>query len=92
MKQSDRLSTVANPRNKLRHFVVTFLGIIPDVCDGGRHFECVAEDMNVEFFPQGSFNDILDYIDFVDATGGSSSSDSKEPESTQEEWSYGNGF
>ncbi|MEL6107274.1 MAG: hypothetical protein AAFU85_14635 [Planctomycetota bacterium] len=92
---SDRLATLANPKNSLRHFVVTFLGIEPGVCEGGRHFECVAEDMHVEFFREGSFDDILDYIDLVDASfdvSDSKGSNSKGPSSKEKDRGYDKAF
>jgi len=35
------------------------------VSNGATNFECIAEDLNAEFLPTGPFDEVLDYIDFL---------------------------
>lgn len=51
-----------------RHLIITFLGFSPGVSEGAVNFECLAQDATVHFMPSSPFNEILDNIDFLEAT------------------------
>ncbi|OYP36005.1 hypothetical protein CGZ80_09625 [Rhodopirellula sp. MGV] len=53
--------------HKLHHYVITFLGADPEVCFGARHFECLAESLEMTFLATGPFEDVLEFIDYVAA-------------------------
>lgn len=67
-----------------RHLIFTFLGLNPGVTEGGMNFECLAQDVTVEFFPSGPFEDILEYIDLLEAQRLIESSNSDFPVEEQE--------
>lgn len=61
----DWMTEIKQTKPRLRHYVFTFSGVVPGVCEGGQNFECVATRLDVDFFP--SFLEAKAYIDSVEA-------------------------
>ena len=53
--------------SQLRHIIFTFLGVDPVVSTAGRHFECLVEGINASLVSSGPFEDVIEYIDLLDA-------------------------
>ncbi len=64
---SMKQATKKQSTDSLRHFIFTFCGFEPGVCEGGKHFECLAENINVEFISGGTYKEIFDYMKLLDA-------------------------
>lgn len=50
--QAAKAADPAKARKPLRHFIVTFLGLVPNVGAGGVDFECLCEDVSAKFYDQ----------------------------------------
>jgi hypothetical protein len=58
---------VGSSKPRLEHYIFTFLGVNPGVCIGAMHFECLAQNVaSVDFFPNESFGEMLEYMTFLD--------------------------
>ena len=53
---------------RLYHVIMTFLGVVPGVCSGGQHFECLAQGGWINFFPSTApFKEVEEYVDTMEA-------------------------
>ena len=60
-------SLVGKTRPQLEHYIFTFFGVNPGVCDGGMNFECLAQSVaGVDVFSDESFDEMLEYMTFLD--------------------------
>ena len=50
-----------------RHFIFTFVGFNPGVTFRSPHFECVAKSATVHFVTTPSFDEVIQYIDYLEA-------------------------
>ena len=52
----------------LHHYVFTFLGHLPGVCERAPNFECIAASANVDFLQTDSYDDVMQHIDYREMT------------------------
>jgi hypothetical protein len=75
-----------NVEPNLRHFIFTFMGANP-LSSGAVNFECLAQDLSVDFLETESFDEIVAYAEHVDSEYGGTSEEEMyaDPEPVVEE-------
>ena len=52
---------------KLRHFVFTFFGLHEGIAHRGKNLEFLAVGIHAELLPKGPFEDVIEYIELLNA-------------------------
>ena len=63
---------------QMRHFIFTFIGFAPGVCERAMNFECLARNANGYLLETESFDEALEFIDLLEMN----ESESEEQEDT----------